>query len=313
MHRAEVVDRSQEVEARFEGYLRAGQVPRSPREYGKSLSEGRVQAFDVTGRDHSAADLSPEPGKPFPRPTRQMDDPSGLHVLDKYELRPGQKARASTTACPQRKAEDALEGLSVAAKAIDHNQKRAGKRRAANHLSQGASGLLAALGCDQASEPQARRDADRREEVEPPAAPTEASLRLGPNEDLVGLNVAKHLRMQDKRLVDLSAVGTGLEEPVADRATLEAKGGGDRGRWTAICDQGNHRHNETRVGLRVEKGCVGPLGKGLSALGAPITFSSPAVDLNIAPGGMPPSRTIHIWTEGRKRVHVSRSFVGLEV
>lgn len=49
MHRAEIVDRSKEVEARFEGRPGAGQVPRLAREYGKSLSEDPVQAFDVAG------------------------------------------------------------------------------------------------------------------------------------------------------------------------------------------------------------------------------------------------------------------------
>jgi hypothetical protein len=34
----------------------------------------------------------------------------------------------------------------------------------------------------------------------------------------------------------------------------------------------------------------------------PIAFSSAAVDLNVASGGMSPSRTIHIRTEGRKRI-----------
>lgn len=249
-----------------------------------------------------------------------MDNPSGLHVLDKDKLRPGQEARAPDPAGLQCEAEDALEGLSVATKTVDHNQKRSGKRRTANHLGQGASGLLPALRQDQSPGQvnrvrftQPRRDTDRREEIQPPSAPAEASLRLGPKEDLLGLNVAEDLRTEDKRLVNLSAVGTGLEEPVPDRAALEAEGGGDRRRRTAICDQGDHRHNETRVGLRVEKGRAGPLGEGRSALSAPIAVSSAAVDLNVASRGMSPSRTIHIWTEGRKRIHVSGSFEGLQV
>ena len=313
MHRAEVVDRSQEVEARLQSDLCASQVPRSPTEHSEPLPEGRVQTFDVAGRDHSAADLSPEPGEPLPRPTRQLDDPSGLHVLDKDKLRPGQKAGAPAAAGLQCEAEGPLESFFVATKTIDHDQKRPGKRCAAHHLGQRASGLLAAPGRDQAPKPQTRRDANGREQVQTPASPAEASLRLGPNEDLVGLNVAEDLRTENNRFVELSAVGTGLEETVADRAVLEAEGGGNRRRRTAICDQGNHRHNETRVGLRVEKRRAGPLGKGRSALGAPIAFSSPAVDLNVVSGGMPPSRTIHIWTEGRKRVHVNGSFVGSEV
>lgn len=80
MYRAEVVDRSQKVEARFEGCPGAGQVPRSPREHGEPLSEGCIEAFDVAGRDHSATDLSPESGEPTSRATRQMDKSSGLHV-----------------------------------------------------------------------------------------------------------------------------------------------------------------------------------------------------------------------------------------
>lgn len=134
MRRAKVVDRSQEVKARFKGRPSSSQVPRPPTEHGQSLSEGCVQAFDVAGRDHLAADLSPESGELLPRSTRQMDDPSRLHVLDKNKLREGQKARAPDPAGPKRKAEDALEGLSVASKAIGYHQERAGKRRAAHHL-----------------------------------------------------------------------------------------------------------------------------------------------------------------------------------
>ena len=315
MRRAEVVDRSQKVEARFEGCPGASQMPRSPREHGEPLSEGRVQPFDVAGRDHPAADLTPEPDEPIPRAARQMNEPSGLYVSDKNKLQAGQKARSSWAAGPECKAESLLEGLLVATKAVDHNQKRPGQRRAANHLGQRASRLLAALRRDQAPEPQPRCDADRREEIQPPAAPAEASLRrrtlrLGPDEDLVGLNVAEYLRTENKRLVDLSAVGSGLEKPTPDRPALNAEGGGDRRKRAAVSDQRDDRHNQARIGLRVEEGRAGPLGEGLPAFGAPVSFSSAAVDLDVASGSMPPSYAVRVRTEGRKRVHVSKGFVG---
>jgi len=80
MRRAEVVDHSQEVEARFEGCPSADQVARSPREHGEPLSEGCVEPLDVAGRDHPATDLMPEP--------------------DEYKLQTGQKVRSSWAAGP---------------------------------------------------------------------------------------------------------------------------------------------------------------------------------------------------------------------
>jgi hypothetical protein len=154
-----------------------------------------------------------------------MNEPSGLHVLDKNKLRPGQKGGGVRSAMRSGR----FAGRPLCSTSGHRLRSRAVREAPRDELFRLRGERLSPCAPSRAApEPHPHHDADRREEMQLPTAPAEVFLRLGANEDFDGLNVTEHLWSQNNCFEDLSTVNSSLPDPASDRPRLKVEAGGGR-------------------------------------------------------------------------------------
>lgn len=299
MHMAEVVDTAEQMQPRLQGLARAGQVPCTPRQDRQARPKRGVQALDVARREHALAHPVPQPDELAPGSLDQAHYLALFDLLHHHQRRPRQHTRSARPAGLQRPAKRPAEGLLVGPKPVAKHQKRPHLCTTTHKLGQAPGGGGIASFADEAAEPQARRDAQGREEVDQPP--------LGGHEDLIDLHVLQALRHKHQKFMHCPAMLTGLVEPSAHGPALKAKGGFDGCDGTAICDQSQHDSDRLGVSVGVVEDGALAFGEGPSAFSTAVASAFAAVDLDVASLGMSSSHTVHVRTEGSERVHAFRA------
>src|SRR5262249_18968042 len=279
---AEVVGAAHQVHPRLQPLLLVQQRPPAPHQPRQAGPEGRVEPLDVGRVDPRARTRPPQhrldrlQAAPHHPAHGRGQAPAAVALDDLPDEQPRFDHQPGPAADPlDLVAEAAQPGADVAGQAIDAPQNRQALQATAHHHDQGGDEAEVAVAAEDAAQPQARghRQGQRQPEF--------AADHLDPQ--LVGLDVLGiDAGLLDVEVVEALGVLAGLLLPGGDRAFVQAEGGDDGLKGTAVGEQGQDQGGQFQ-GLveAVERGVAGG-GEGLAAGGAAEAFFLLGVNADVA-------------------------------